>query len=389
MRAFHLKPTVSVNTRTALPQLVDALSGRTFPLSPTEASVVQGIGRGCTSESLLERLRNREVPIERRQLTVLLNRLAAAGFLEAEGVPTPHPVAAVVAPEDAVPRLRTDLVYKPAARAGLVEVRDLRAGRSFTLFEFEITIARMLDGRRTLQQVAAATERLGLKATLETLRNFIHQLEELGFLQASPEQVVAAATAEASPPSPAPSPSPGPSPAPASAPEAWLPELREMFNFALGHVRAHQYDEAVQYLEALLEIDGSLPEAKALLEDVKNRRDGVAGLDFVSLHGAPPPPPAIPPVVMPVARAAAPLKASHSVPAKGAAPKPPPPPRAAPEVHLVSESLPPLWTVSTVMKAMPDLPDVGDSVLAFDPSRRREAARPPPPARPKDKAGRK
>lgn len=384
MRAFRLKATVSVNTRSALPQLVDALSGRTFPLSPTEASVVQGIGRGCTSESLLERLKQRQVPIERRQLTVLLNRLSAAGFLEAEGVPTPHPVAPEVELEDLVPRLRTDLVYKPAARAGLVEVRDLRAGRSFTLFEFEITIARMLDGRRTLQQVAAATERLGLKATMETLRNFIHQLEDLGFLQASPEQVVAAATAGASS-----TPSPAPSPVPAAAPDTWLPELREMFNFALGHVRAHQYDEAVQYLEALLEIDGSLPEAKALLDDVKTRRDGAAGLDFVSLHGAPPPPPAIPPVVMPAARPAAPLKASHSAPTKGAPPKPPPPPRAAPEVHLVSESLPPLWTVSTVMKAMPDLPDVGDSVLAFDPSRRREAAKPPPPARPKDKAGRK
>lgn len=364
-----------------MPQLVDAVSGRTFPLSPTEASVVQGIGRGCTSESLLERLRQRQVPIERRQLTVLLNRLSAAGFLETEGVPTPQPVSAEVGLEDPVPRLRTDLVYKPAARAGLVEVRDLRAGRSFTLFEFEMTIARMLDGRRTLQQVAAATERLGLKATLETLRNFIHQLEGLGFLQASPEQVVAAATATSAP-------SPAPSPLPASAPSAWLPELREMFNFALGHVRAHQYGEAVQYLEALLEIDGSLPEAKALLADVKARLDGAAGLDFASLHGTPPPPPAIPPVVMPSAPPAAPLKAAHRAPAKGAPPKPPPPPNPAPELHLVSESLPPLWTVSTVMKAMPDLPDVGDSVLAFDP-KRREAARPPPPARPKDKAGRK
>lgn len=377
MRAFRLKSTVSVNTRSALPRLVDAVSGRSFPLSPTEASVVQGIGRGCTSESLLERLKQRQVPIERRQLTVLLNRLSAAGFLEAEGVPTPHPVSAEVGLEDPVPRLRTDLVYKPAARAGLVEVRDLRAGRSFTLFEFEMTIARMLDGRRTLEQVAAATERLGLKATLETLRNFIHQLEGLGFLQALPEPGVTAGASA----------SPAPSPVPATAPSAWLPELREMFNFALGHVRAHQYDEAVQYLEALLEIDGSLPEAKALLADVKSHRDGAAGLDFVSLHGAPPPPPAIPPVV-PLARPDAPLKAAHSAPSKGASAKPPPPPNPAPELHLVSQSLPPLWTVSTVMKAMPDLPDVGDSVLAFDP-KRREAAKPPPAPRPKDKAGSK
>lgn len=368
MRAFRLKSTVSINTRTALPQLVDAVTGRTFPLSPTEASVVQGIGRGCTSEALLKRLQERGVPVERRQLTVLVNRLAAAGFLEAEGVPTPQPVPPVVELADAVPRLRTDLVFKPAARAGLVEVRDLRAGRSFTLFEFEVTIARMLDGRRTLEAVVGATERLGLKVTHETLRNFIHQLDGFGFLQPSPEAAVRAAA------------SPEPSPVPTQAPVSWLPELRDMFNFALRHAQAHQYDQAVQYLEALLEIDPTLPEAKALFDDVKARREGAGGLDFQSMHGAPPPPPAIPPVVAPPA-------AKTRVATKDA--KPPPPPPVNPSLHLVSESLPPLWTVSTVMKAMPELPDVGDSILAFEPNRRREASRAATPSRPKDKVGRK
>lgn len=368
MRAFRLKASVSVNTRSPLPQLVDAVTGRTFPLSPTEASVVQGIGRGCTSDALLNLLQERGVPVERRQLTVLVNRLAAAGFLEAEGVPTPHPVPPEVALEDAVPRLRTDLVFKPAARAGLVEVRDLHAGRSFTLFEFEVTIARMLDGRRTLEQVVGATERLGLKVTLETLRNFIRQLDGFGFLQPTPEALVRATA------------SPEPSPIPAQAPASWLPELREMFNFALGHARAHQYEQAEEYLQGLLEIDPTLPEAKALFEDVRARREGAGGLDFQTLHGAPPPPPAIPPVV-----ASPPAKAR--VATKDV--KPPPPPRANPSAHLVSESLPPLWTVSTVMKAMPDLPDVGDSILAFDPNRRRDAPRAATtPARPKDKVGR-
>ncbi|MEW6431168.1 MAG: hypothetical protein AB1730_06630 [Myxococcota bacterium] len=367
MRAFRLKSTVSFDTRCALPQLVDAVTGRTFPLSATEASVVRCLGSGCTSQELLERLQARGVPLERRQLTVFVNRLTAAGFLETEGVPTPRPVPPVLGLADAVPRLRSDLVFKPAARAGLVEVRDLRAGRSFTLFEFEVTIARMLDGQQTLDAVMGAIERLGIEVTHQTLRNFIHQLDGLGFLEPSPESIVRTAA------------SPQPTPPAAQAPANWLPELREMFNFALRHARAHQYEQALEYLEGLLEIDPTLPEAKALFDDVKARREGAGGLDFQTLHGAPPPPPPIPPVVTPPV-------AGASVATKDAKPPPAQPPDST--VHPVSESLPPLWTVSTVMKAMPELPDVGDSVLAFDPSRR-DAPRAAPPARPKDKVGRK
>ena len=347
MRAFRLRPSVAVKSRTAAPHLADAVTGRTFPLSATEASVVEGlIGRGMTSGALLERLTARGVPVDRRQLATLLHRLASAGFLESEGVPTPEPVPPHMAPDQVTPKLRTDLVYKALPRPGHVEVRDLRAGRSFTFFEFEMTIARMFDGRRTLAQVAAASERLGLKATVETLQNFLRQLDAFGFLQDAKRDPSRAA----------------PSPAPAPAQDSWLPELREMFNFALGHARAGQLDEAEQYLQALLEVDGSLAEAKALLADVRSRRDANGtGLDFQSLHGVVPAPPAIPPVV---AAVTPPAK-----PAPRAAEKPAAAPRT---VHLVSESLPPLWTVSAVMKALPDMPEPGESILAFDPRRRHE-----------------
>lgn len=369
MRAFRLQHSVTLDTRPASPQLVDSLSGRAVALSPTERSVVQALGAGCTSEALLERLRERGVPVARRELSVFISRLAAAGMLEVEGVPTPHPVPMPLAQDDAVPRLRTDLVYKPAARAGLIEVRDLRAGRSFTLFEFEMTIARMFDGRHTLEQVAAATGRLGVKATVETLRSFVRQLDGYGFLQRGEP--------------PAPRRLPVPTPAPASAPSGWSPELREMYEFALGHARSHHYDEAVQYLVALLDIDGTLREAKALLEEVQARREATAGLDFQVMHGAPPPPPSIPPVIpTPVP---APLETAQAAPARGRAPKPPPPPGPTPVVHVVGESLPPMWTVETVARTVSD----GDEhVLPFDRRRGRDAAPAPATPRAKERTGR-
>jgi len=364
VRAFRLKPSVAVKSRAASPHLVDAVTGRTFPLTATEASVVESIiGSGTTTSGLLDKLAARGVPMDRRQVTALLGRLAATGFIESEGVPSPQPVPRQVSPTEVMPKLRTDLVYKALPRPGHVEVRDLRAGRSFTFFEFEMTIARMFDGRRTLAQVAAASERLGLKATIETLENFLRQLDAFGFLVDSTRDPGRAL--------------PSPPPAPSAPQDAWLPELREMYNFALNHARAGQLDEAEQYLVALLEVDGGLAEAKALLADVRSRRHAsLAGVDFQSLHAPAPVPPAIPPVV---AAVAPPKPKPEPTPATQA-----PPARTA---HVVSESLPPPWTVSTVMKALPELPEPGESILTFDPRKRHEAPPKSSPSRARKAGG--
>lgn len=248
-------------------QLADTATGRVVPLSDTEAAVVGCFNGVTTSADVLEALAAAGVPVHRQELTVLLERLERAGFLEAAGLPTPRPLRAT---DGTLPRLRGDLVYKAAPRAGLTEVRDLRAGRSFTLFEYELTVARMLDGRHSLEQVARASERLGFALTTETLLRFVEQLGGYGFL----EDVLAP---------------PVSSPSPAPPARGWSDELRELYELAAAHAREGRFDEAEECLLTLLEVDGSLAEAKTLLDDVRGRRDAMPGVDFGSLHGVPAP----------------------------------------------------------------------------------------------------
>lgn len=307
MRTFRLKPGIALRPHAVPPHLADGASGRTFPLTQTEVSVLQALGKGATSVELLER----GLSLSRVQLSAVLGRLAAAGFLEVEGVPTPRPVTQSKATQPK-PRLRSELSVKKAPRPGHVEVRDLRSGHSFTFFEFELTVARMFDGHHTLEQVAAAAERLGLRVTRETLETYLQQLDSLGLLERRP-----AAT-------------PTPPPARKLAGPAWSPELTEMFNCAVGHARAGQYTEAISYLEELLNIDPKLSEASSLLDDVRGCLEGqLSGVSFESLHGAPPPPPRIPPV------------RADSLPGE-----------VGPTAHVVRPSQ---WRVSEVLKSL-DLP---------------------------------
>ncbi|MEW5742924.1 MAG: hypothetical protein AB1938_28675 [Myxococcota bacterium] len=306
MRTFRVKAGVTLKPNAVPPHLADPAAHRTFPLTSTEVEVAKCVLAGRPDDALDS--------MSRKQVAAILARLVAAGYLETEGVPTPQPVPEAP-PADRRPRLRTDLTFVKAPRPGHTEVRDLRAGKSFTFYEFELTIARMFDGKHTLAQVAAAAERIGLKTTTETLASFVRQLDSLGLLTSDSHA--------SGPPTPRPPPPSG---------VAWSPELKEMYKFALGHARAGQYPEAARYLEELLAIEPTLKEARTLLDDVRACAEGQrAGVDFLSLHGAPPPPPTIPPVV--------------------AAPAP----AVEPTAHVVRPSQ---WSVSEVLKSL-DLPDPG------------------------------
>lgn len=262
--------------------------GRVLPLTDTEARVVAAIGMGTTTAALKDALAG--LGLDPSSLATVVHRFVTFGFLSLDGAPTPvpGPSSRVL---DGLPRLRTDLQYSPSRAPGMVEVRDLQAGTSYTFFEFELTIARMLDGHRTLEQVSHGAERLGIRAGIASVKAFVTQLESLRLLQQAPRATPPAAVSRTSPPTQ----------------DGWLPELREMYNFALGYARAGQHDEAVRYLEELLAIDDSLQEARALLAEVRGRRAGDAvGLHFESLHSVHvvPPPPAIAPVTPSTVRSA-------------------------------------------------------------------------------------
>lgn len=82
------------------------------------------------------------------------------------------------------PRLRTDLEASPIEDGGLrfFDVHDPRSGSSMRLYEHEWLIARRMDGRASLDDLAAwAGQHVGFSPSAGDLRTYAHKLDELGF----------------------------------------------------------------------------------------------------------------------------------------------------------------------------------------------------------------
>lgn len=137
--------------------------------------------------------------------------------------------------DDLVPRLRSDLVITPSPQSrGTRDVSDPVANKTFALYDFEVTIARMLDGTRTAGEVIGAANRLGIPVTLPTLRTFLGQLRAYQFID------TAAATGE---------------PTTWAPRRKWTAEARELYQSALRLLRAGKFDDARGYVDALLATD--------------------------------------------------------------------------------------------------------------------------------------
>src|SRR5687767_14303229 len=94
-------------------------------------------------------------------------------------------MADLLAPEDVVPAFRADLkLADPVQGAGekLVTVADPQSGKSMAFRGFELSIARMLNGRRTAGEVVDAAAAIGLPISIEGLSGFVKKLRGLGFL---------------------------------------------------------------------------------------------------------------------------------------------------------------------------------------------------------------
>lgn len=106
--------------------------------------------------------------------------------------PTPRPAARrpkALTRTDVVPEFRSELRITPGA--GGYDVCDPTTGQAHPLNEYEVSLARMLDGRRPVFEVLEAGERLGIPINLESLQKFISLLEQYGFLR-PPESLDAA-----------------------------------------------------------------------------------------------------------------------------------------------------------------------------------------------------
>ncbi len=152
-------------------------------------------------------------------------------------------------PGDPVPRLRRDLRITPNARGPILFDAVLpESERVLGLYEYEVSIARMLDGRRPAGALVDAARHIGIPLSLESLGTFLRRLQAYDFLE---------------PPG-----APPAEGAPAAGPwpprERWSDEVRALFQQALRSFRDGHLDPALGHLEALEKLQPDLPDTHAL-----------------------------------------------------------------------------------------------------------------------------
>ncbi len=263
-----LKSSVELEPGASGPQLIDRASGQKLPISEMESRVLALWDGAQTATTLSARLFVEGIDIEPWQVEQFFVRLARAQVLGPTAPVVPDFVPAgpgVEEPGDIVPMLRGDLIISKSPQSkGTLEVKDPVTERSFTLYDFEVSIARMLDGKRSAQEVLDAANRLGIPVTLPTLKTFLQQLKAYQFIDASVTG--------------------GESTWPKR--KQWSVGVRELYQSALRLMRAGKFDEARGYVDAMVEADPGNEEAAALRQRIYDEAMGAKELrvPFDTLH---------------------------------------------------------------------------------------------------------
>jgi hypothetical protein len=150
---------------------------------------------------------------------------------------------------DIVPEFRRDLQIQRVA--GGVQIVDPVTGTGHSLNEYEVSLARMLNGKRPVFEVLDASERLGIPINVESLQKFIGKLEAQGLIQ--PPETLDAAIENAWP-----------------SRGQWESNVRTLFQSGIRFLRQGKPQEAISYFEALLAEDPDNIEARELLEMSKS-----------------------------------------------------------------------------------------------------------------------
>jgi len=163
---------------------------------------------------------------------------------------------AALNPQDTVPALRADLELgdlAPGRGEADIHISHPQTGKPMVLKAVEVSVARMLDGRRTADEVINAAAKIGIPMKLPGLNGFIHKLEREGLLAGEPP----------------PPPTEGIN---TWEPRAeWSPEVRTLFQAALRAARADDFSNALGRLEQLLAVSPDIDEAKQLRAWVMKR----------------------------------------------------------------------------------------------------------------------
>lgn len=245
------------------PRLIDGVSGEVLAISPTEARLIQrwdGVA-GATPLSARVFMDGLDVdPWQVEQFFARLDRMRLLGK-------APPVVPNFVAPRpglekasDRVPALRPDLVIARLVPSGeVLEVFDPKRGRGFSLLDFEISLARLLDGKRTAAEVLERAGALGIPVSLQTLRAFLQQLIAYQFIDHRVKEGTTTWPKRTT----------------------WAPEVRELYQRALQAFRAGNPHEARVELDALKRLDPGNLEAGALRLRLETR---TLKVDHDALH---------------------------------------------------------------------------------------------------------
>lgn len=167
-----------------------------------------------------------------------------------------------LSPTDPVPSLRGDVVFSQrptGSGAEVIQIRPIGFGEGTRLHGFELSIARMLDGRRSAQDVVNRATRLGLPLSVPALEGFINHLQAHHLLARSPGEAAASS--------------------PWSERFEWDPIVRQQYQAALKSLRAGEVDAARLKLDRLLSHAPLLEEARGLRTWLAQHPSGAAGAE--------------------------------------------------------------------------------------------------------------
>ncbi len=264
-----LKPSIELESDERGVRLVEREAGTTLPLSELEAALLHAWDGVAGATALADLVLLQGLSVEPRQVEQFFARLERSRLLVTTAPQVPYVPATSVggeAEDDVVPLLRSDLVITPSKTSrGTLEVMDPTCERAFTLYDFEVSIARMLDGRRTVGEVITASNRLGIPVTLATLRTFLQQLRAYQFIDTNAQPAGDSTWAPR---------------------KQWTVEVRELYQSALRLMRAGRFDEARSYVDAMAAADPASDEATALRQRIDAEALGSRELNvpFDELH---------------------------------------------------------------------------------------------------------
>lgn len=255
-------------------RLLDSATGRSIVLSETEAMLLEFWDGTSDTASVVRAAQEASLRVDPYQAAIFLTRLGKSGFLAV--APSASALSAASAPNlgpnDVAPSFREDLELTrlPEQYQGM-QVKDPLTGKSFTLYDFELSIARMLDGKRTMLQVVEAAITIGIPVSLGSLNAFLDQLRGYQF-------ITGGASAPAGPP---------PLSSTWTRRAIWKPEVRVLFQKALKLSREERPLMALPLLDEILRLQPNNEEARALRARVEATRAAAISIDvdFEELHG--------------------------------------------------------------------------------------------------------